>query len=169
MKQRAKGEYTQEFKSGMVRRMLDGGQSASSLSKETGVSTSALCRWRAEAEGAGAKPELARRGENSWSSEDRFHAVVETYSMNAAEIGEYCRAKGLYPEQLQEWRETCLQANTQQAALHQQLRAELRDEKRSKAVIEKELRRKEKALAEAAALLVLRKKAEAIWGVSEEE
>lgn len=173
------GDYSQEFREAAVRRMIVDGIPANRLSAELGVSKSALSKWRRTAEASGVPangrskasgmPANGRSKASGLSSADKFHMVMETYSMNESEIAEHCRRHGVYPEQLKEWRETCIQANEQQAALHQQLKSELRDEKRGKAAIEKELRRKEKALAEAAALLILQKKAAAIWGDPEEE
>lgn len=55
-----------------------------------------------------------REGEieiNNWSSRDKFSAVMETVTMSQAEVAAYCREKGLYPEQLAQWRLACEQAN----------------------------------------------------------
>jgi hypothetical protein len=89
--------------------------------------------------------------------------------MNTAELSAYCREKGLYPDQIAQWRSACEQANDWDRVQTQQLKSHRRsDEKRIKE-LERELRQKEKALAETAALLVLRKKAQAIWGEPEDE
>jgi hypothetical protein len=79
--------------------------------------------------------------------------------MNEAERAEYARRKGLYVEQIAVWTLACRDAN---GALVE--RPEGRADKKRIHELERELNRKEKALAEAAALLVLRKKAQAIWG-----
>ena len=102
-----------------------------------------------------------------WSSEEKFEVVIETSPLNEAELSEYCRKKGLYPDQVEDWKTACLHAN-RQASTHQgKLSSDRkRDQKRIKA-LEKELNRKEKALAETAALLVLAKKARAILGEAE--
>ena len=84
-------------------------------------------------------------------------------------MAEYCRRKGLHVEQVQAWRDACMQANggiTKQAA---KLQKDLRQKDRELTNIQKELKRKEAALAETAALLVLRKKAQEIWGDPEDE
>lgn len=91
--------------------------------------------------------------------------VVETAMLNETEIGEYCRKRGLYPEQLGAWRTSCEQANADKTVI--QRPGDRRADKRRIQALERELQRKEKALAEAAALLVLRKKAQAIWGEGE--
>jgi transposase-like protein len=93
--------------------------------------------------------------------------VVETAALSEAERGEYCRKRGLYPEQLQAWRRTCEQANADQAVSRRPANGDGAADKRRIRELERELRRKEKALAEAAALRVLRKKAAAIWGTDE--
>ena len=91
--------------------------------------------------------------------------VVETAALNETERGEYGRQRGLYPEQLEAWRRICEQANASQAAARP--KHDTADQRRIRE-LERELSRKEKALAEAAALLVLRKKAQAIWGEGED-
>jgi hypothetical protein len=87
--------------------------------------------------------------------------------VNGAELGEYCRSKGIFPEEIEEWREACPQANQQECRKRQELQKEIRNEKRRSKALEKELLRKDRALAETAALLTLRKKAQAIWGEDE--
>lgn len=94
-----------------------------------------------------------------WSSAEKFAVVLETASMNEAERAQYARRKGLYVEQIAAWTAACRDAN---GALVE--RPENRADKKRIQELERELNRKEKALAEAAALLVLRKKAQAIWG-----
>jgi len=84
--------------------------------------------------------------------------------MNEAELGEYCRRRGIYAEQLAVWREACARGNDWERAASRQIARETKDANKRIQQLERELARKEKALAEAAALMILRKKAEAIWG-----
>ena len=72
-------------------------------------------------------------------------------------MAEYCRRKGLYVEQVQSWRDACMQANGGVAQEATRLHKDLREKEREIKRLEVELRRKEAALAETAALLVLRK------------
>ena len=72
--------------------------------------------------------------------------------------------EGLYPEQVGRWREAALTGYQRDELLQQQQVSSRKEDKRKIKKLESELRRKEKALAETAALLVLRKKAQAIWG-----
>lgn len=110
-----------------------------------------------------------KKNVEKWSSEDKFLIVMESFSMNQVELAEYCRKKGLFKEQIEAWKKTCLSANEQEENRTRELATELKEEKKQARQLEKELRHKEKALAEAAALLLLRKKAHAIWGDQEEE
>ncbi len=91
----------------------------------------------------------------------KFAVVLETAPLNAAELAEYCRRKGLYPEQVAAWRAACMGANANAAEHAREQRQHSKEDKRRIKQLEKELQRKEKALAEAAALLVLRKKVQA--------
>ncbi len=89
--------------------------------------------------------------------------------MNEEELAGYCRQKGLYREQIIAWQQTCMQANGKVFEASKQLNGQLKEEKQRSKTLERDLKKKEKALAEAAALLLLRKKAQAIWGEEEDE
>jgi hypothetical protein len=70
----------------------------------------------------------------------------------------------LYPEQIQAWRSACERANDWAAERGRQHQAEQGELRRQVRDLQRDLKHKEKALAETAALLVLSKKAAAIWG-----
>lgn len=106
----------------------------------------------------------ADAGPGDWSSRDKFAAVLETAALNEADLAEYCRKRGLYPAQITAWRSACEQANDWDRVRTARLGQATKEEKKRVKDLERELARKEKALAEAAALLILRKKASAIWG-----
>ncbi len=105
----------------------------------------------------------------AWSAEDKLAVVIETASLNEVQLSEYCRNKGLYPEQVAQWKESALAGYQQRAEIKKEKLRSRQEDKRKIKQLEKELTRKEKALAETAALLVLSKKCEAIWGVNEED
>ena len=80
----------------------------SSLSKQEGISEPTLYNWRKQLRQTGrAVPEPDRTSE-SWSAQTKFAVVVETAALNEAQLAEYCRSKGLYPEQVKAWRETAI-------------------------------------------------------------
>jgi transposase len=103
-----------------------------------------------------AKTEVRRP--DDWSAEDKLEAVLEAKRLSGSELGEFLRQRGLHEEQLRQWESAAVDSLRGRKASGKSA-----ESKRVKE-LERELRRKEKALAEAAALLVLRKKAEALWG-----
>ena len=162
-------KHPSELKNKIVGRMMPpANESIRTLSRETGISEATLHQWRNQARKNGFAAPADGKESDRWSPQDKFLIVMQTYSMNEAELAEYCRTKGLFAEQIEMWRDACLQANggvVKQAAVLQQ---ELKIEKKRSKDLEKELRRKEAALAETAALLTLRRKARAIWGDGED-
>jgi transposase-like protein len=134
------------------------------IAAETGIPKDTLYAWRIKARGR-AKPVSNKSG---LSSEDKFNIVIETASMNQEELNAYCRRKGLYPEQIEKWRRQCTKANEAVGPTRAD-REKARQQERQIKQLQTELRRKEKALAEAAALLVLKKKAQELWGDPEDD
>ncbi len=138
------------------------------LSKEGGISEATLHKWRVEARGKGQLLPDADTGPEGWSSRDKFAAVLETAALNEADLGEYCRTRGLYLAQITAWRAACEQANDWDRSSTARISQATREEKKRIKDLERDLARKDRALAETAALLVLRKKASAIWGGDED-
>ena len=161
--------YSDELKQSVIAQMMPPQNKAiSQLVRETGVGEATLHKWRKGARKNGFAAPADGQTAERWSTQDKFLIVVETAAMNEAELADYCRSHGLFVEQVQEWRDACMQANGGVAKESGRYQQELRQEKKLTKQLEKELRRKEAALAEAAALLVLRKKANAIWGDGED-
>ena len=82
-------------------------------------------------------------------------------------LAAYCRQVGLYPEQVTQWRQACEQANDWDRSHNKRLQAARSADHKQIKQLERDLTQKEKAFAEIAALLVLRKKVQAIWGEAE--
>ena len=162
--------YSPEFKEAMLRRMLPpNNESIKKIAKEEGLSEQTLRNWRDKARKEGYAAPGTDASPDDWSTQDKFLIVVETASLNESELAEYARKKGLYVEQIKAWKDACMNANGGIAKEATRLNRELKDSQKERKKLEKELLRKEKALAEAAALLVLSKKANAIWGDPEDE
>ncbi len=162
--------YSFERKVAVLAKMLPPNNvSLHRLSQEEGISKSTLCLWRVEARAKGKLLPDGNSGPEGWAARDKFAAVVEAAAMNESGLGEYCRQRGLYPEQLRVWREACERTNDWEKAASNWIARETKDDKMRIRELERELARKEKALAETAAVMVLRKKAEAIWGPAEGE
>jgi transposase-like protein len=163
--------YSPDRKAAVLKRMLPPNNlPVRRLSQEEGISEATLHKWRAQARGRGQLlPDAdADAGPEGWASRDKFAAVLETAAMNDADLSEYCRKRGLFAEQIKTWRGACEQANDWDRTSTARMSQATREEKKRIKVLERELARKEKALAETAALLVLRKKASAIWGGDED-
>ncbi|HTR06822.1 MAG TPA: IS3 family transposase [Paraburkholderia sp.] len=151
--------YPEERKEALVRRMMPPENApVSALARETGITEQTLYTWRRQAKGRGVAVPGDGKNPEGWSSEDKFAVVLEAAALNAAELAEYCRRKGLYPEQIAAWRAACQAANANAAEQAREQRHQSKEDKQRIKQLEKELQRKEKALAEAAALLILRKK-----------
>jgi transposase-like protein len=154
--------YGQAFKDRAVARLLPP-ESASPdvVAREVGVSVDTLERWRAQA--------LARPvAERVWTAAARLEAVIATAALDETARSAWCRERGVYPQQLQQWRESATQALAQPEEARASPQQTKHDRRRIKE-LERELRRKDRALAETAALLVLSKKVEAIFNKGEDE
>ena len=169
--------YTETFKARMVRRMLGPkAVSAHELAGDVGVSQPTLSRWLRETSSfrAMAKKDpkeapppvragVARRPQD-WTVDERLRAVAETLALDGEELGVYLRSNGIHREQIEQWRAEARAG----LELPSRRRRPAGETKRIKE-LERELRRKDKALAEAAALLVLRKKVQALWGDEDDD
>jgi transposase-like protein len=103
---------------------------------------------------------------NDWSAEEKLKVVMEADSLEAEQLGEFLRKKGLHQTHLEQWRLQMLDG-LQDGFSKKKTGQKKADSKRIRA-LEKELRRKDKALAETATLLVLKKKVQQIWGDEDE-
>lgn len=135
------------------------------VAERTGVAKATLYRWQREGRARGLAVPAGGGAAESWSARDKLGVVVETAAMAQAELAEYCRKKGLFIEQVRTWRHACEVGIAGGAA---ESAPALREERKKSRALEKQLRRKERALAEAAALLVLSRKLEAFRTESED-
>lgn len=162
-------KYPKEMKETVVSRIMSGEETISDIGRDTGININTLYRWRDAAQKKGLSATTKYKNADKWSSQDKFTVVLETANLSEIEFSEYCRQKGIYLEQVRERKEACINANDNVKENNTRANKELREIKKEKEKIENDLARKEKALAETAALLVLRKKANAILGTDEEE
>ncbi len=131
------------------------------VAREIGVSADTLQRWRSQAL---AQPAVER----TWTAAARLDAVITTAAMDEAARSAWCREHGAYPQQLQHWRTSATQALAEPEEARASPQQTKHDRRRIKE-LERELRRKDRALAETAALLVLSKKVEAIFNKGGDE
>lgn len=158
-------QVSKEIKQSIVERLMPPyNEPVSRIARESGLSETTLYKWKNAAKAQGTSTPTGERPADRWSAHEKFAIVVETAALNELALSEYCRSKGLFVEQIEAWRNVCMNANggiTEQAS---KLHAELRSKEQEVKTLSRELQRKDAALAETAALLVLRKKAHAIWG-----
>ena len=140
--------------------------SITDFANEEGINASTLYSWRNRANITG-RSVTNKQSPDNWSAEEKFSIVMETATLSAVELNEYCRKKGLYPEQVKDWKQACIAGNSKPS--NKKAVTITKTDKKRIRQLEKELARKEKALAEAAALLVLRKKFEAYLDGKEED
>jgi transposase len=158
-------QYSENFKARMVERLVgERAISANALSQEVGISQATLSRWLREAGSVAtvskkddAKPRTKRP--EDWSPQEKLEAVLESASIPETELGVWLRRKGLKEEHLRQWRELALSG----IAARPSPTRPSSEERRRLEKLEKELKRKDKALAETAALLVLQGKMQALW------
>jgi Transposase len=162
--------YSAERKESLLRQMMPPmNKLISELARENGISEQTLYTWRRNLKAQGVAVPGNGKNAEEWSSKDKFGVVLETAGLNEAELAEYCRRKGLFIEQIAAWRLACQDANEHTADRNRDQRDQSKGDRKRIKQLEKELLRKDKALAEAAALIILRKKAQAIWGDAEED
>jgi transposase len=149
--------------------------SATALAKDVGVAQATLSRWlrnarRVDAMGSKKKKHEGKADKRppQRTAEDKLRIVLEASRLSEEELGAYLRRKGIHEAQLKDWQATVTEAST--AALSSSRRkAKTSPEAKRVKELERELLRKEKALAEVAALLALKKKAAEIWGDGDDD
>ncbi len=153
--------YGQSFKDRAVARLLPPESAALELvSREVGIASGTLQRWREEIQ---SMPALGR----AWTAPARLQAVITTAALSEADKNAWCRAQGIYPAELEQWCASATTALAEPQDARASPQATRQDRKRIKE-LERELLRKDRALAETAALLVLSKKVAAIYNRAED-
>nr|WP_240946455.1 IS3 family transposase [Pseudomaricurvus alkylphenolicus] len=130
----------------------------SRLVEEEGISDATLYTWRKQARIDEGLVVPGNGNSDKWSAEAKFACIVETASLTEAEVSQYCRERGLYPDQLSEWKKEFIRGQQSDKQRQRSEQQQVKKEQKKVKQLEKELKRKEKALAETAALLVLQKK-----------
>ena len=172
--------FNQSFKLQAVEKAFnrEEGISLRAIARSLGIGNSTLNNWisksRNQALGEFSDQDIStvngmppERRPQDRSIEEKLELVIRCGSMSEVEINQMCREQGLYGHHIKQWKEelgsgSIMSKQTSSAAENRQLKTENK-------ALKKELRRKEKALAEAAALLILQKKANRLWGYDEDD
>jgi len=163
--------YTTGFKGRMVQRMAGReGISANALAQEVGVSQNTLSRWLRRASDAAPtvadmkKKHSARKGSRRRTAQEKLQVVMKAAALSDDELGAFLRREGLHESQLEEWRSKAMEGAEGALKAPHGKRSEQTPERRRIRELEREVRRKNDALAEASALLLLKKRFEEMLG-----
>jgi transposase-like protein len=163
-------QYPKERKDAIINKMLPPlNMSVSELTKIENIPYSTLYTWK--------KTHVDKKPKNTenisisskqWATEKKLAAIIETSTLSEQECSEYCRQHGLYKAELESWKIDFIKGSEQKVTQSKTDKNELKQLRSENNQLKKELYRKEKALAETAALLVLRKKLDALWEENED-
>jgi len=169
-------QYSSGFKARMIQRMSGPESiSATKLAQEIGVTQSTLSRWLRDA-GEG-KKRVKRNGQltrespvrpDDLSPTEKLRLVMEACALSEDDLGEFLRRNGLHEAQLEEWRQKIEEASVAVLGKSKKKRRGKSPEAKRVEQLERELDRKDKALAEVTALLALKKKLETLLGDGDE-
>jgi transposase len=156
-----RSRYSEAYIEQFLREALrPGGPGPYALARERGLSNGVVYRWVQAARKLGTMPDQPRRPEDRTPLE-KLRVVADASRLNDSELGEFMRREGIQEDDLERWRAEALSA----------LGGASKAQPPSKRIrqLERELLRKDKALAETAALLVLAKKARALLGDEDDD
>jgi transposase-like protein len=152
-------QYNESFRQQALEKVYARGSSTiNAVADDLNMSHGTLKNWmRADKNSSQAKTDLQSKRPQDWSLAERLQMLLESHGLDDEALNACCREKGIFRHHLEQWR-AAFEAGAA-GVNHAELRA-LKDLNKA---LTRELNRKEKALAEAAALLVLQKKYQALW------
>jgi len=162
-------QHSEEFKKSVVKKALLQPKSIQNISLELGIHRASIYNWiQVYGKGAG----MSKKGKRpqDWNAAEKFKAVMDFSNMNEQAQGDFLRSSGLHSDHIEAWKkqmENSLDSSENITA--KQSRAELSKLKAENKELKQDLNQKDKALASVTALLVLKKKANLIWGTGEDE
>ena len=155
-------------KQAIIEKALAKGRTLNEIAKAHNIGLSTLGRWLRYYRKNGTIGEQKAAKENqNFSMSERLQHLMVTASLDETALGVYCREKGIYSFQLTEWKELFMTEKITEKK--QPNLAELKTLRAENKQLKQEIRRKDSALAEATALLILKKKAALIWGETEDD
>ena len=172
-----RARFTQSFKIQAVEKALSRSEHTSLLdvAQSLGIGHSTLGKWIVksrnnefeEVTNPLIRTDMTKdKRPQDWSLEDRFNMVLECNSLDDEAVSRLCRERGIFSHHLKQWKLDFINGSSEGSSAKNVsqmkiLKNEVKD-------LKKELNRKDKALAETAALLVLQKKVNDIWGIDED-
>ena len=154
-----KPKYNEAFREQAVQKLLQrGDKTISCIAEELNINVFTLKNWLKQYRPYTMSENKTTKRPIDWTPEERLQALMASHGLEEEDLNAFCRAQGVFPHHLKAWRQAFI--NGTHPAAQAPSDKSLRDEKKQ---LKKDLQRKEKALAEAAALLVLQKKFQAFW------
>ena len=161
---RHRQSYSKDFKDSIRVKILNrGNRSVLEICEQEGINPRSAANW--------IRPHVndpvmkKSKSSTDWTPEKKLEALIATSPLSEPELGAYLRKAGLFSNQLEEWKKEILASLT--SARPKKIAKDDRDQKIKS--LEREVLRKDKALAEASALLILQKKVNLIWGNKDED
>lgn len=146
-------------------------ESVAEIARDTGIKAQTIYNWRSQWQRQGQLLPASSKPPEQWSAADKLAAVIQAAGLSGTELGSFCRERGLYPKQVARWRQAAEDANGPSApsmADQRELQRKNQELIRRNRQLERELQKKEKALTEAATLLMLSKKFNQLFQSDEE-
>ena len=169
-----KRNFSTSFKLQAVEKALSRGEgiTLTEIAKSLNIGKSTLNAWITKARnqefGFNEKSSMTQeKRPQDWTQEERLNLIISCAQLSDEALNEYCRKQGVYPHHVQQWKLDFINGGEQKSSAVSP--AEMRAIRNENKTLKKELNRKDKALAETAALLVLQKKVQNIWGNDAED
>lgn len=152
-------QFSVAFKQKMVQRLTgNNAVSASQLARQTGVRQQNLSRWLQEARSLPIMANQPKPTVREWTVEQKARVLAEAGKLDGEALTAYLEREGVKLAEYEQWRIALDEGGRASGSTNKRIRQ-----------LERELARKEKALAEAAALLVLKKKVETLYPEDEDD
>ena len=157
-----------QVKEAVLKKVLMGNRPHHEVALEFGIGRSTIGKWLKDYKKIGnINLNSKEKRPKDWSATERLSALIETGTMTEDERTSWCRKKGIFTHNLEQWKKDALSAMVPKSNKEQNEKEKALQKENS--VLKKELLRKDRALAETAALLVLKKKVQEIWGEPEDD
>ncbi len=162
------GQYSVGFREQAVQKFHNrGSKNREEVAKEVGVTRRTLYNWSKLCANSTRMNKSNRRPQD-WSAAEKLKAVIEFEVLAVDKRGEFLRSNGLHSEHIEAWKKS-MQDGLESGTSPKAQRMEMSELRARNKELERDLNRKDKALAETTALLVLKKKADLIWGTGDKE
>jgi transposase-like protein len=161
---RERKQYNESFRQQALEKVYTrDSRSIRSVAEDLNMSLGTLRNWmKADKNNLPTRTDQRSRRPTDWSLAERLQILMESHGLDEDALNAFCRENGIFRHHLEQWQAAFTVGGGVDS------RSELRELKESNKALTRELNRKEKALAEAAALLVLQKKYQALWEEKDE-